>query len=106
MNPKIQSIINDVDVYYSDKLAQHGDTPQGVDWNGEYSQNLRFQQLLKIINPGDRNFSINDLGCGYGALLDSLKTQYPSANYLGIDISTKMISKAVNRYCNLGILGF
>ena len=62
MNPKIQSIINDVDVYYSDKLAQHGDTPQGVDWNGEYSQNLRFQQLLKIINPGDSNFSINDLG--------------------------------------------
>ena len=36
--------------YYSAKLAEHGETPQGVDWNGAESQVLRFEQLTRIID--------------------------------------------------------
>ncbi len=35
-------LLEEVAEYYSSKLAQHGETPRGVDWNGEESQVLRF----------------------------------------------------------------
>ena len=83
--------------YYSGKLAEHGQTARGVDWNGEESQMLRFEQLCKIIDqPG--TFSINDLGCGYGALYDFLSTRYQNCTYNGYDVSGDMIQAAANRY--------
>lgn len=80
--------------YYAQKLAAHGDTPRGVDWNGETSQILRFEQLCKII-PGDADcFSLTDLGCGYGALFDFLQAKPWQFTYLGVDISDAMVSAA------------
>ena len=67
------SLLDEVATYYAEKLAEHGDTPRGVDWNGEESQKVRFAQLCKIIESKTPNFSLNDLGCGYGALLDYLR---------------------------------
>lgn len=90
------NLLNEVANYYSEKLAQHGETPRGVDWNGEESQILRFKQLCKVItSPAD--FSLNDLGCGYGALFDFLVTEYPKFSYLGADISDDMIRTAQKR---------
>lgn len=43
---KIHKNINN---YYTDKIKNHGATPKGVDWNGEDSHLLRFEQLSKII---------------------------------------------------------
>ena len=63
---KTTAILTEVADYYSAKLAEHGETPRGVDWNGEESQVLRFAQLAKIIQPSS-TFSLNDVGCGYGA---------------------------------------
>jgi len=83
--------------YYSRKLSAYGESPRGVDWNGEESQTLRFEQLCRVINV-DRAFSINDLGCGYGALLDFLVARYPSCTYLGIDVSEDMVRAAEQRY--------
>lgn len=91
------SILSEVATYYSDKLAEHGETPQGVDWNGEDSQLLRFEQLSNIINT-PKSFSVNDLGCGYGAFYDFLSNKYKSFNYLGVDVSEEMISAAEQRY--------
>lgn len=87
----------DVATYYSDKLAQHGETPRGVDWNGEEGQTLRFEQLCKIIDTSNQ-FSINDLGCGYGALYDFLVNKYDEPSYLGVDVSEGMIKAAEQRY--------
>lgn len=83
--------------YYSAKLAQHGQTPQGADWNGEESQNLRFDQLTKVIASSD-SFSVNDLGCGYGALYDYLQNTWNTFSYTGYDISEAMISAAQSRH--------
>jgi cyclopropane fatty-acyl-phospholipid synthase-like methyltransferase len=83
--------------YYSSKLAQHGQTAPGVDWNGEEGQMLRFAQLCKLIEARDR-FSLNDVGCGYGAFYDFLAGRYGRIAYVGIDISEPMIRAAEERY--------
>ncbi len=92
------SLLDEVATYYAEKLAEHGDTPRGVDWNGEESQMVRFSQLCKIIDPKTVNFSVNDLGCGYGALVGYLLDKYANCTYLGVDISQEMIKVAEQRY--------
>jgi SAM-dependent methyltransferase len=90
-------LLTEVAYYYSEKLAQHGETPRGVDWNGEESQERRFEQLCKIID-GRTRFSLNDLGCGYGALHDFLIGRHSGFSYSGIDISESMIRSAEQRH--------
>src|SRR5690606_26468587 len=87
------SLLDDVANYYSEKLAQHGPTARGVDWNSEEGQTLRFEQLQRIIS-GAGNFSLNDVGCGYGAFFDFLLKKYTLFSYLGIDLSGDMVHVA------------
>lgn len=97
MENKTTDILAEVADYYSSKLAEHGKTPRGVDWNGAEGQVLRFEQLAKVItHPAD--FSLNDLGCGYGALLDFLNSRYQDFTYRGCDVSIDMIRAAQDRY--------
>lgn len=98
MHSKKTELLSEVATYYAKKLAEHGETPNGVDWNGEESQTTRFEQLCKVIDPIESAFSVNDLGCGYGALLDYLRGKHPAGTYLGIDISQEMISSAEQRH--------
>lgn len=83
--------------YYSARLAEHGPTPAGVDWNSAESQALRFAQLLKVAEGG-RPDSVNDYGCGYGALLDHLEGLGGGIRYHGFDVSTAMIDAARARH--------
>ena len=93
------TLLSEVARYYSEKLTEHGETPRGVDWNGEDGQALRFEQLCTIINTSN-HFSINDLGCGYGALYDFLTNKYQELSYSGVDVSESMIQAAEQRYKN------
>jgi len=86
-------ILRKVNRYYSSKLNVHGATAQGVDWNSTDSQSLRFDQLLQICR-GSASFTINDYGCGYGALVDHLRAKGVSFRYCGFDISPDMIAAA------------
>ena len=86
-------LLEDVGKYYSGKIAEHGDTARGVDWNGEESQILRFEQLLQLADTS-QEFSIIDLGCGYGALYEYLSVKTIGFNYTGYDISAPMIEAA------------
>ncbi|MCA6114448.1 class I SAM-dependent methyltransferase [Bradyrhizobium sp. WSM 1738] len=85
--------------YYSGTIERHGPTPLGVDWPNAASQYLRFVQLLKLCDF-KKPFSLNDFGCGYGALLDYLAMRHPQAEvaYRGTDISASMISAARQRW--------
>lgn len=89
-------LLQEVAEYYSGKLGEHGVSPRGVDWNGEEGQRLRFTQLSKIIQR-QQGFSINDLGCGYGALFDYLNNYYADFSYTGCDVSADMVLAAENR---------
>ena len=91
MNSK--DILFRVQGYYDEKIRSHGPTARGVDWNSQESQQLRFAQLLKLINH-NRPFTINDFGCGYGALIDYLEQGGNQFQYTGFDISSEMIAKA------------
>jgi SAM-dependent methyltransferase len=91
------AILSEIATYYSGKLELHGVSPLGVDWNGEEGQTLRFKQLCKIIDTS-KQFSINDLGCGYGALHDFLASEYEHFTYSGVDVSESMIRAAEERY--------
>jgi SAM-dependent methyltransferase len=86
-------ITDRVERYYSSKVAQHGPTPRGVDWNSPESQQLRFRQLLKV-RSDDLPFSVNDYGCGYGALLEALDAQESEFTYRGFDLSAAMVAQA------------
>ena len=88
-----QQITSRVEAYYSAKLAAHGPTARGVDWNSAESQQLRFRQLLKVCDD-TASFTLNDYGCGYGALADYLREGGVSCCYSGFDISPRMIDKA------------
>ena len=79
--------------YYTGRLAQHGPSPRGVDWNGADGQILRFAQLCRVIDPTGQ-FSLNDLGCGYGALADYLRAHHADFDYRGFDIAPAMIEAA------------
>jgi hypothetical protein len=94
-----KNILNIVDRYYSDKLSKFGTTPKGVDWNSLESQQLRFEQLLKICSEEDR-FSINDYGCGYAALFKYLNDNNFNCDYYGFDISSGMVNTARQLYSN------
>ena len=84
-----------VDAYYSSKVESFGATPRGVDWTCEATQKLRFVQLLRHCDTTSRA-SINDLGCGYGALLAFCRERAPAwqLDYLGIDLSGAMVRAA------------
>jgi trans-aconitate methyltransferase len=99
VDPLKNDFISSIAHYYSEKLQRFGATPQGVDWNGDASQAMRFCQLSKIIQPST-HFSINDLGCGYGALYDFLTTQHQNFSYSGFDISADMVTTAKMIYKN------
>src|SRR6478752_4469927 len=85
--------------FYSSHLEQFGDSPQGVGWKNEMAQQIRFDQLLKIINASG-SFSINDLGCGAGHIVLSLDQKRFSFLYTGYDIMTKVIDVANQKYNN------
>jgi len=87
------NIIDQVEQYYTEKVRLHGATARGVDWNSPESQGLRFAQLLKV-RDHEAPFTINDYGCGYGALADYLTRAGCTFRYYGFDVSPQMIAEA------------
>ena len=83
-------------LYYSAKIKRHGPTPAGVDWPEARTQELRFEQLLRVC-AFDAPVSLADIGCGYGALFGYLVRTRPhtAIDYLGVDVSQAMIDTAV-----------
>lgn len=86
-------ILNDAAQYYTQKIETYGPTARGTDWNSVETQVLRFEQLLKVVDKTG-SFSINDYGCGYGALIDYLSDLSCVFQYRGFDIAEAMIIKA------------
>lgn len=84
--------------YYTRRIREHGPCASGVDWNSPQSQELRFEQLLRVID--ERTESLLDYGCGYGALIDALERRGGIANYQGFDLSAEMVAAARSLYAD------
>jgi len=85
----MQTVIN----YYNARIFDYGPSACGVDWNSEESQTLRFDQLMKVVEELEF-FSVNDYGCGYGALIPYMHHRKYNFVYLGFDIAEGMIEAA------------
>lgn len=85
--------------YYSGRFGRFGPTPAGVDWRDEESQVLRFEQLLKVVS-GTGPFTLNDYGCGYGALAAYLIDRGGDFRYVGFDVSQPMIAYARDTFAD------
>ena len=72
---------------------------RGVDWNSAESQELRFAQLARAVRDEPAPFSLNDYGCGYGALagyLDSAGARHVATR--ATTFRATMLEHARQRY--------
>jgi SAM-dependent methyltransferase len=90
-----------VEALYTDNLREHGIDSRSVGWPDQESQLLRFRKLAYVIEA-DRPaapITVNDWGCGYGALFDFLSglEGLELAGYRGYDVSADMVTAARER---------
>jgi len=88
-----EEALDKVKHFFDEKVTEFGATPKGVDYTSAESQEIRFEQLFKIVIP-EKEFSILDYGCGYGALACFLEKSNLEFDYIGYDISAEMIKQA------------
>lgn len=87
--------------YYEELIDKHGEESyRSLDWKSPESQTIRYQifEHLFAITGRGKNFSILDLGCGFGDLFGYLKKRGYKFKYTGYDISQKIIDAAKKKY--------
>ncbi len=94
-------IENRIGEYFDRRLSRHGATAAGAAWATDESQKLRFTKLLEVVDTAER-YSVNDYGCGYGALADHLTAAGASFDYTGYDVSPEMTRAAHERLADRG----
>jgi SAM-dependent methyltransferase len=66
---------------------------------------LRFDQLLRVADRETGRFSLNDFGCGYGALVPYLQRRGLDVAYRGFDLSASMLEHARREYPDVTFVG-
>ena len=92
MESSRRGLLSQVERYYSSRLAEHGPTARGVDWNGPESHELRHRQFLRLVD--DPTASVLDLGCGFGDFVRFLRESGHRGKFVGYDIAPTMIEEA------------
>lgn len=90
------AFLTDVALIYHAMLDHHGAVPAGVCWSDLDGQLLRFDLLCAGIDTA-RTVTVNDVGCGYGALFDYLASRFALSGYCGTDICEAMLQEAGRR---------
>ena len=94
-----------LNAYFTEKLETFGATAKGVDYNGEQARQIRFAELIKVINPANL-FSIIDYGCGYGAMFEYLNEKGWEFDYYGVDLIEKMVIAGREKYVDFSNANF
>lgn len=82
---------------YYNKRKSAATPAEQVGWKNEEVQQTRFDQLLRVIDLPKR-FSVNDLGCGLGALALHLEHRgFADVTYHGYDVLPAMLTAARRR---------
>ncbi|NQU16803.1 MAG: class I SAM-dependent methyltransferase [Candidatus Saganbacteria bacterium] len=87
--------------YYESLLSKHGEGDyRALDWKSPESQQMRYHvfEHLFSLSGRSRNFSILDVGCGFGDFFGYLKKRGYRINYTGYDISPKIITAAKRKF--------
>ena len=85
---------------YNKRFDKYNNTPKGVFWNSKLSQDLRLNIILDkiLLDTKSDEFSIADIGCGYGRFYEILKERNldDKVKYHGFDINQKIINFCKN----------
>lgn len=92
----LRGVCNKVIEHYEECLDQYGDGPRAVDWRDLVGQELRFKVLTEIMPL--EGLSVLDVGCGLGHLYQYLRESGLKIQYVGLDLSAKMITNARRRF--------
>lgn len=97
----ISQILEFISRVYTYRINECGPVANGVFWRDADGQMLRLELLLQTVTGEDLNgpITVNDLGCGYGALFDLIKDEpmMKGGRYFGYDISPDMVKAAQAR---------
>jgi len=84
--------------FYAASIARHGFNAQGVHWNSQGSQRLRFKIIASLLPRSLEPFSLVDAGCGFADFYDYLgKIERLPARYVGLDCMEPMVAEARRR---------
>ena len=86
----------DIKTCYNDRYEKFGYDVRTIGWGSAESQMLRFKVLSDIADL--RGKTICDVGCGFGDLYSYLIKRFGHVNYIGFDLSDKLIAEAMTRY--------
>jgi len=94
--PARPPILEPVALNYDRALKHFGPKHKAVAWRDEERQQRRFQIFVGLLAYDTKrdDVTINDLGCGYGAMFDTFKElpQFSDGTYFGYDISDAMLT--------------
>lgn len=82
---------------YGQEVRTHGADPRSAGHKNREDQWLRFRKLAAVVEPAapDAGMSVNDLGCGYGAMLEYFDGVGAKVDrYFGYDVSQDMLDIA------------
>lgn len=81
--------------YYDSLVAEHGDDPRSCDYGSARSQAVKFDVLAAAADLD--GLSVLDVGCGLAHFADHLERRFRGLEYVGIDLSPRMIERAGSR---------
>ena len=84
---------------FSRSVQLFGANHKAVAWRDAIRQNRRFQIFSGLMAYAESGVTINDLGCGYGAMFEAFadEADLKDGRYFGYDISSEMIATAQKR---------
>lgn len=82
--------------HYSDLLQKHGTDTRALplDWPTEAVQDRNFHSVTQLFAHERQPFTVYEVGCGLGDMVDHLRRCYPLATYAGCDINPAMVEGA------------
>jgi len=84
---------------YTELCKNYGNTPSAVMARDTNQQNLRFKELINIIDLKNKD-KVLDVGCGLGDLVIYLRKNKFNGQYLGVDFIDGFIKIAKKQYGN------
>jgi cyclopropane fatty-acyl-phospholipid synthase-like methyltransferase len=81
--------------FFTKRLIHFKNSPEAVGWT-QRGQILRYETVLKLINPNGKTFL--DFGCGKGDFYGFLMEKRVKCQYTGIDINSNLIDLARKNY--------
>lgn len=92
MNEIVKKIEPENQKYYT-VLKSEEDKSRRVGWKNSTAQTIRFDQISSLFNKNEE-FTLNDLGCGLGHLLEYLNyKEHKYSHYYGYDLMAEMVEQ-------------